>query len=222
MYDDLKVLQQTWIMLVVIALHLIDCTESLVVSSPVTNKQFFATTVQGLEPVLAYEIKQLQDARNIEIGKCGVSFHGSYITVLEGLMKLRTSLKLMEVISEENNIRNRDDVYDMCYKYDWATMLTPSSTLKCEAILGNVPNDLSHSHFTALCIKNAIVDQFRDRYGERPSVDIEDPDLNLSMYIHKQKATLYRVWSGTDSMHKRGYRDIIHRAALRETTAAAL
>jgi putative N6-adenine-specific DNA methylase len=82
--------------------------------------------------------------------------------------------------------------------------------------------DLSHSHFSALTVKNAISDYFRDRYNRRPDVSLEDPDLPLLLYLHRGSAMLYRVWSGDQSMHKRGYRQTVHRAALRETTAAVL
>lgn len=66
------------------------------------------------------------------------------------------------------------------------------------------------------------MDQFRSRFNKRPSIDTEDPDLPLLLYLHRGRALLYRAWSGEGSMHKRGYRETVHRAALRETTAAAL
>jgi 23S rRNA G2445 N2-methylase RlmL len=83
--------------------------------------------------------------------------------------------------------------------------------------------DLSHSHFSSLTVKNAIVDQFRESSGVRPSVDLDIPDLPLLLYLHRGSGTLYKIWSGEASMHKRGYRSsVIHKASLRETTAAAL
>ncbi|KAL1521107.1 hypothetical protein AB1Y20_022661 [Prymnesium parvum] len=82
---------------------------------------------------------------------------------------------------------------------------------------------LTHSHFSALTVKNAVCDAMRDACGWRPSVDTADADLPLFLYLHRGQATLYRVCSGSASMHKRGYRaGAIHAAALRETTAAGL
>jgi len=56
-----------------------------------------------------------------------------------------------------------------------------------------------------------------------PSTDVNEPHLSLSLYLDRSSATVYRVWSGVGSLHKRGYRDThspTHKAALRETTAA--
>lgn len=185
--------------------------------------QFFASTVDGLEPILAKEITTLSEVTNVNVGKCGVSFRGSVRTGMEALLWLRTSLKLMELIVEGDNLETRDDLYGLCASVNWAGILTHENTLKCDNVLGQaIPRDLSHTHFNALTIKNAIIDQFRDKNSLRPSVNTEDPDLALMLYLHRGKGILYRVWSGESSMHKRGYRDVVHMASLRETTAAAL
>ena len=133
----------------------------------------------------------------------------------------------MEKISESTETLNSPEaLYDWIYSIDWNRMITPEHTLKCDTVLGqDNARELTHSHFTSLTVKNAIVDQFRSnhRQGLRPSVDIKNPDLPLLLYLHRGKGILYRIWSGEESMHKRGYRpDIIHKAALRENVAAAL
>jgi putative N6-adenine-specific DNA methylase len=192
------------------------------VSEPRVNEmQFYATTVSGLEHILASEIKQLSRAKNIRVEKGGVFFSGDKQTALEGLLWLRTSLRLMQMVTE-GRAETKDDLYALCSTVDWTAMIDPSSTIKCDTTVGATTAELSHTHFTSLTVKNAIVDQFRTKTGARPSVDIKDPDLSVLLYLHKGWATLYKVWSGDSSMHKRGYRDVVHVAALRETTAAAL
>jgi 23S rRNA G2445 N2-methylase RlmL len=183
---------------------------------------FFATTVDGLEKTLSNEIKSISDAKNIEISKCGVKFKGSVFTGMNCLMNLRTSLRLMEKISESNGIDKREELYDFCSSINWSKYLTIDNTFKCEVTLGQSSTDLSHSHFSSLTLKNAIIDQFRNKINDRPTVDTELPDLSLFLYLHRGTAILYRVWSGDESMHKRGYREVVHKAALRSTTAAAL
>lgn len=187
---------------------------------------FFATTAFGLERTLAKEINSITGVRNIVEKKGSVSFEGTVGSGLEALLWLRTPLKLMERMSTHNQIRSKDSLYDWLSGNDWQQRISLQHTLKCDTILGqNICQELNHSHFTSLTMKNAIVDQLRagNKEGLRPSVDTEDPDLLLSLYLHKSQGTLYRVWSGEKSMHKRGYRpDLIHKAALRETTAAAL
>lgn len=188
---------------------------------------FFATTLSGLEDVLAKEVKTLHAVSNVQIGKAGVMFDGTEATGFDGLLKLRSSLKLMERIGMTRPtevLRNADDLYDFAASFAWESMITPSMTIKCDCVLGqDIPSSLSHTLFSSLTIKNAIVDRFRDLTGTRPSVDTANPELLVLAYLHRQQGMLYRVWSGEDSMHKRGYRtEAIHKAAMRETTAAAL
>ncbi|KAJ1394614.1 hypothetical protein B484DRAFT_272196 [Ochromonadaceae sp. CCMP2298] len=188
---------------------------------------FYVTTVTGLEHVLAQEVRALPGATKVVEGKNSVTFKGTVETGVEALLWLRTSLKVMEKIAQCDYVSSKDVLYDWMYSIDWQQMIQPDQTLKCDTVLGlRNPPDLTHSHFTALTIKNAIADQFRNRgggQGARPSVDTENPDLPLLLYLHKGEGTLYRVWSGEGSMHKRGYRTgAVHKAALRETTAAAL
>lgn len=156
-----------------------------------------------------------------------VSFKGTVATGLQALLWLRTPLKLMENIGECDDVSSKDILYNWISSIDWNNIIEPSSTLKCDATLGQYnTEELNHSHFTSLLIKNAIIDQFRRRSSDkiRPSIDLDNPDLSLLLYLHRGKGTLYRMWSGETSMHKRGYRAdmTIHKAALRETTAAAL
>jgi putative N6-adenine-specific DNA methylase len=80
---------------------------------------------------------------------------------------------------------------------------------------------ITHSKYAALRVKDAICDQFLDRVGRRPSVDVEQPLVALNLHIYKDHAVLSLDSSG-DSLHKRGYRPIQTRAPLNEALAAAL
>jgi 23S rRNA G2445 N2-methylase RlmL len=187
------------------------------------HRNFFATTVSGLEGILSRELKEC-GAKNVEKGKSGVFFEGDSSVALRAVMYSRTALRVMEKIVEARDIINRNRLYDLISSIEWKDIMHPYNTLKCDTTLGeSVAPDISHSHFCSLNVKNAIVDQFREQYGVRPTVDLENPDLPLLLYLHRDKATLYKIWSGEASMHKRGYRpSSIHKAMLRETTAAAL
>ena len=86
---------------------------------------------------------------------------------------------------------------------------------------GRMPKDISHSHYTALTIKNALVDQVRAlKDGERPDVDIDDADVPLVAILHSNgysdtaDMNLYRCLSPAGSLHRRGYRSggAIHKA----------
>eukprot|EP01036_Dinobryon_divergens_P028386 gene28386-37320_t len=192
--------------------------------------EFFATCISGMEKILLEEIKALTevDPSSIRIGKSGVHYSGSMLTGIDSLLWLRTSLRVMERLAETESINGEQSLYDFCYALDWPQVLSTNNTFKCEAVLGrDIPVGLTHSLYTALTLRNAIRDRFRglqpisSQEEVLPVVDTEDPHMPLLLYLDKGSASLYRVWSGEVSMHKRGYRDaVIHKAALRETTAA--
>ena len=189
-----------------------------------TMREFFATTIVNMENVLANEIRCIPGVSGIKIGKGSVSYFGDARSGLESTLWLRSSLKLMEKISTSKDITSQRALHSWITSIDWDKIISPESTIKCDTIYGqHYSPELSHSHFTSLTIKNAVVDQLRSKCGARPNVDISDPDLPLSLYLHNNCGILYRTWSGEQSMHKRGYRpQVMHKASLRETTAAAL
>src|SRR5690606_36128276 len=80
---------------------------------------------------------------------------------------------------------------------------------------------LTHTQFAALKLKDAIVDQFRERTGRRPSVDVTSPDLRVNLHIDRDVATVAIDFAG-DSLHRRGYRGPQGAAPLKENLAAAV
>jgi len=89
---------------------------------------------------------------------------------------------------------------------------------------GSGSEPLTHSHFSALTVKNAACDVLREARGWRPSVDKQDADVPLWLHVHRGDASVYRVLSGSGSLHRRGYREgeRVHKAAMKETLAAAM
>jgi 23S rRNA G2445 N2-methylase RlmL len=203
----------------------------------ISSRQFYATCSSGVQSVLCREISQLSDVRDIKPTGSGVTFVGTDRTGMEALLWLRTSIKLMEKI-HDGRVTDANELLKFTSLVPWSESVNSLMTIKCDTILGlDVPNGLRHSHFCSLTVKNAIVDEFRRLGDARPNVELVDPDLSINLYLHRGinfekycknyscnsgKATLFRVWSGEESMHKRGYHSIVHKASLRETTAAAL
>jgi len=104
-------------------------------------------------------------------------------------------------------------------------------TLSVKVILNNprqLPKDLSHSHYSALSIKNALCDVVRELRGDRFNVDVENPDVPLVAILRGNggaaSMSLYRSLHPPGSLHKRGYRqgNSIHKAAMKESMAAGL
>ncbi len=116
--------------------------------------------------------------------------------------------------------RSRQDLYaGVQAAADWQRWLPPEARFRVDST-GTAPG-LSHSHFSALEVKNALVDWQRQHWGERSSVDLEDPDLALHLHLGGEGAILSLDGSG-GSLHRRGYRAAMGLAPLKENLAAGL
>ena len=116
--------------------------------------------------------------------------------------------------------QGRDDLYDGIQQaLDWERWLHPSMRFRVD-VTGAAPG-LNHSHFTALQVKNAIIDAQRDLWGERSSIDLNNPDLSLHLHLSRGEAVLSLDGSG-GSLHRRGYRAAMGAAPLKENLAAGL
>jgi 23S rRNA (guanine2445-N2)-methyltransferase / 23S rRNA (guanine2069-N7)-methyltransferase len=114
---------------------------------------------------------------------------------------------------------DEDLLYDGVKAFPWEEHLKPDGTLAIDA--NCVQSGITHSHYTALRTKDAIVDRFRDQTGERPSVDLNNPDLQINTYLFKDDATLSIDLAG-QSLYRRGYRTAGLEAPLKENLAAGL
>lgn len=179
--------------------------------------RYFATCARGLEPLLAAELARI-GAMAIQPGRGGVACEGDSLLVYRANLELRTAIRFLRPLLEVE-VHTPDELYDAVRTLDWTEFLTPDRTLAVDC---NVRDSrITHSQYAARRVKDAICDQFRDRYGRRPSVDVERPAVGLNLHIHRDQAVL-SLDSGWDSLHKRGYRPIQTRAPLNEALAAGL
>src|SRR5947208_1871904 len=179
--------------------------------------RFFATCARGIEPMLAGELRQL-GASAVEEGRGGVHFAGDRRTLYRANLWLRTAIRVLWPVLTAA-VESPDHLYDAVRSVDWSRYLTPDHTL---AVDSNVRDSaITHSKYAALKTKDAICDQFVERSGRRPSVDVEQPMVGLNLHIYRNEAVLSLDSSG-ESLHKRGYRPVQTRAPLNEALAAAL
>src|SRR5262245_49574528 len=179
--------------------------------------KLFATCARGLESALADELRELK-ASDVAVGRGGVSFAGDLTTLYRANLWLRTAIRVLQPIHEAD-VQSPDDLYAMVKSLDWSRHLTPEQTLAVDC---NVRDSaITHSKYAALRVKDAICDQFVEKVGRRPSVDVERPMVGLNLHIHQNHAVLSLDSSG-DSLHKRGYRPIQTKAPLNEALAAGL
>ncbi len=178
---------------------------------------FFVTVAKGLEPLLRIELDGLEIS-GLREGKGGVSFTGGleqgYRVCLWSRIASRVLLKM-----DSFHCGSPENLYDGIRKTDWMPHLGVDSSFAV-SFVGTTPA-IRNSHFAALKVKDAIVDQFRERCGQRPRVSTDQPDLRVNVHLSGNVAALYLDLSG-DSLHKRGYRIRGGKAPLKENLAAAL
>jgi len=178
---------------------------------------YFATVARGLETIAAQELSEL-GATNVIPDFTGVHFQGDKKLLYKINLWARTIFRVLVPIAEIKSY-NAEQLYRSVQKIDWSQYLHPKMTLAVNCTGKN--KQLNHSHFTALQIKNSIVDWQYKEYGRRSNIDVENPDLLISGHIHNNKCTISLDSSGA-SLHRRGYRPAMGFAPLKETLAAAL
>jgi len=187
---------------------------------------YFATVARGLEALAATELETL-GAHRVEPGFCGVAFEGEtpdgpvssdrallYRVNLWSRLAFRVLVKLGECPCYD-----ADDLYQGIQSIDWRPYLTPDLTFAVDATGKNLR--LNHTHFTALQVKNAVVDQQRQHWGDRSTIDTQHPEVRLNVHIQDDTCTISLDSSGS-SLHRRGYRPAVGAAPLKESLAAAL
>jgi len=182
------------------------------------DRRFFAQLAQGFEAPAIKELHEL-GATQIEPAFRGIYFSADpekfYAINYQSRLLSRILAPLVSF-----RCKDRDDLYRATRLLNWPSVFSLESTF---GIFSNVTGNrnLTHSKFAALCMKDAVVDTFRDRFGRRPYVDSKSPDLWLNLYIEKDSATISLDTSG-GPMHRRGYRRQTVTAPMQETLAAAI
>ncbi len=192
-------------------------TKTMAKQNPNGNFNIIATTLSGLEEVLAAELEAL-DMEYIKPGNRVVTCSGNLRQLYEANMWCRTAIRILKPI---RNFKARDekDLYQQVQKTNWSEYLDLEQTFAIDAVVSH--STFEHSLFVAQLTKDAIVDQFRKATGQRPSVDRIRPDIRLNLHMHENMVTLSLDSSG-DSLHRRGYRLQTNVAPLNEVLAAGI
>ncbi len=176
-----------------------------------------AKTFAGLEQVLADEITAL-GGESVTPERRAVSFIGDKELLYKANFSLRTALKVLKPIAEFT-VKNRDDLYSKTKEINWTDYLALGKTF---AIDSTVQSEIFvNSMYASLKVKDAIADHFREATGKRPSVNVENPDIRINIYLMGDKCILSLDSSG-ESLHKRGYRVGQGDAPLNEVLAAGM
>ncbi len=179
--------------------------------------ELIAKTFMGLEPVLAKELAQL-GASDVQVGRRIVSFMGDKELMYRANFQLHTAIRILKPIKHFKAL-SADDVYDGVKDIDWSEYIGLEKTFAVDSVVFS--EEFRHSKFVAYKVKDAIVDQFRERTGKRPNISISNPDIRLHIHIAEDQCTLCLDSSG-ESLHRRGYRQESVEAPLNEVLAAGM
>lgn len=183
-----------------------------------TNKfELIAKTFQGLEDVLAEELINL-GADDVEKGRRMVAFTGNKEMMYKANFNLRTAIKILKPI-KHFTAKNPDEAYEQIKLIPWEEYLSPKDSFAVDSVVFS--NEFRHSKFASYRVKDAIVDYFKEKTGERPSVRINNPDLSINFHVAETRCTLSLDSSG-ESLHRRGYRQEAVEAPLNEVLAAGM
>jgi 23S rRNA (guanine2069-N7)-methyltransferase / 23S rRNA (guanine2445-N2)-methyltransferase len=181
------------------------------------SNPFFVTAAPGTTDLLAEELRALgiADAREAFGGVEGMAtLEQAYRACLWSRVGMRVLWRVAEI-----PVASEGELYDGVRGIDWTGHLGETDTIAVD-FSGSVPG-IDNSQFGALRVKDAIVDQFRDKTGERPSVDRVAPALRINVHAGRGVAAVAVDLSG-DSLHRRGYRGGQGAAPLKEYLAAAI
>ena len=176
-----------------------------------------ATTLFGLEEILAEELKSI-GATNLRVQRRFVEFTGDQYVMYKANLWCRTAIRVLKPIAYFT-LHEEKDLYREIQEIRWDKYLTPQSTIAIDSFVRS--SIFTHTLYVSQLTKDAIVDQMRDERGNRPGVDLKDPDLRLNLHIHQNQAVLSLDSSG-DSLHKRGYRIQTNTVPLNEVLAAGI
>ena len=176
-----------------------------------------AKTFMGLENVLAEELIAL-GANNVQIGRRMVSFSGNKELMYRANFQLHTAIRILKPIATFK-ARSAEDMYDEVKKIDWSLYIEKGKTFSVDSVVYS--DEFRNSRFVTYKVKDAIVDQFREKTGDRPNVSVTNPDIRLHIHIAEDEASLSLDSSG-ESLHRRGYRQESVEAPLNEVLAAGM
>ncbi len=181
------------------------------------NFKMIAKTFFGFEEILAKELQQL-GAQEVEIGTRAVSFKGDKGFMYKANLSLRTALKILKPIYHFR-VFNDQSLYKGIQGIDWSKYLEANQTFVIDSTIHS--EHFKHSQFVSQKAKDAIVDQFREKTGQRPSIDKDFPDLRINIHIDRDQCSVSLDTSGA-SLHQRGYRVLTNIAPINEVLAAGM
>ena len=177
-----------------------------------------ASSPEGLEKLLAKEVSDF-GGKQIKIFKRSVSFKCDLATFYRLHFCSRIAFRFYREISRFP-CSDKNSLYEgVQSSFDWIKWL-PTKKSFCVQVTGK-NLFLRHTHFSALQVKNAIIDLQKKYFGSRSDISIKNPYLIIHLHLNAEEAIL-SLQSTAESLHKRGYRPLMADAPIKENLAAGL
>ena len=179
--------------------------------------EMLAKTLYGLEDILADEVVKC-GGHLLKKENRAIRFKGDNSVLYRLNYRARTALRILKPLAQFR-VRDEKELYYGVNETNWHDVMDTGKTFSVDPVVHS--RYFNHSHYVALKVKDAIVDQFRDRLGRRPSVDQKNPHIKINVHIAHDRCTLSLDSTGM-SLHKRGYRTGHGKASLNEVLAAGM
>lgn len=179
--------------------------------------KFFVSCGKGLEYLLADELLQLGCA-HATATMAGANVDGTPQDAQRAVLWSRLASRVLWPIAEFE-CNDEHALYAGTCAVDWTQHIGPMHSIAIDAHVSG--EAVTHARYAAQRVKDAIVDTLRSKTGQRPDVDVDAPDVRLSLVLRKGRAILSVDLSG-GPMHRRGWRKVQGEAPLKETVAAAV
>lgn len=177
-----------------------------------------AVLPQGLEEVGSIELYELgakQVYKSRGILSCKVDLACFYRLHLQSRLPFRFLLEINHF-----PCIGKDALYKQVqHACNWEKWLDPSKSFRVD--VSGVSRELNHTHFTALTVKNALVDLQQSIWGKRSEINLDFPDICIHLHLSSGRGAL-SFCTSANSLHRRGYRSAVGIAPLKENLAAGL
>ena len=181
-----------------------------------TSSRIIITCSNRLSPYLEREVIEL-GFKPVRIFKTGVELKGTLQDCIKLNLNLRCASQVLFSVKEFNAV-NADTLYKTLLDFEWENIIPAEGYF---SITSNVDNEtINNSLFANVKVKDAVVDRFRNKTGQRPN---SGPELNqtvIHLYWKEAIAELFIDTSG-ETLSKHGYRKIPGKAPMLESLAAA-
>ena len=180
-------------------------------------KQLFATTSRGFEELLKVELTEL-GAQEAKVVQGGVHYQADNETLYRTLLWSRLASRILFPLIE-SKIYSDLDLYAAVSGFNWLAQFDERVTFFVD--FNGTNQEIRHTQFGAMRVKDGIVDYFERQGKTRPDVDKIQPDVRIQAYLNRENLVISLDLSG-EALHLRGYREDAGQAPLRETLAAAI